>query len=146
MQADIVIKGRGGNLKANIEVKNKRNLTADAALFHYRSMMNNGFLANAPYFLMISQDVGFLWDDLEPSTISPNPKLEFVMQEVVRRYLPHLGEERLSSSELEFLVIQWLMDLIGLGSDVQTEPERSFTGIGFTEAILGGVVVSGNQI
>ena len=146
MQADIVIKDRNGKLKANIEVKNKKNLTAEAASFHYRNMMNYGFIANAPYFLMISQDIGFLWDDLESGIICSNPKLEFVMREVVGRYLPHLGEDRLSGSELEFLVIQWLMDLMGLDSYVQTEPERSLIDIGFTEAILGGVVVSGDQI
>jgi len=146
MQADIVIKDRGGILKAIIEVKNKKNLTSEAALFHYRNMMDYGLVEKAPYFLMISQDTGFLWDDLESGIISSNPKLEFVMRDVVSRYLPNLGEDRLSGSELEFLVIQWLMDFIGLASVAQTEPERSLADIGFREAILGGVVVSGDQI
>ena len=88
--------------------------------------MNYGFIANAPYFLMISQDIGFLWEDLESGITTSNPKLEFIMREVVSRYLPHLGEDRLSGSELEFLVIQWLMDLIGLESDVQTDADDGF--------------------
>lgn len=145
MEADIMIKDRSGKPKAIVEVKNKENLTAEAASFFFRNMMSHGLISTVPYFLMISQDIGFLWDDFGSSTVKFEPKLQFEMRNVVNRYLPQLNKNRLSGSELEFLVIQWFMDLTVVEVPTQTEPERSLGGLGFLDKIRGGLVVSGAQ-
>jgi len=114
--ADIVVQAADGNLLAIVEVKNRENLTPVVAAQLRRNLMAHGQLnIIVRYFLIVSQDVGYLWDqkahpsfDIVPST------LEFPMTQVIERYLPSfVGAGRLSNAQLELAVTQWLWDIAG---------------------------------
>ena len=58
--ADALIRGALGDPIAVVEIKNRENLTQDVAIQLRRNLLVHGMLPNVPYFLLVSQDVGFL--------------------------------------------------------------------------------------
>src|SRR5260370_37434292 len=68
-----------------VEVKNRQDLTREVATALQRNIIIHSLLPQTPFFLLISQDVGFLWK----SATSPDtpPTYEFPMGKAVTRYL-----------------------------------------------------------
>ena len=118
---------------AVVEVKNRQDLTREVATALRRNIIIHSLLPQTPFFLLISQDVGFLWK----SVASPNapPAYEFPMSKVVTRYLKREPGERLYGIELEFLVLQWLNDLASGKLKTSEEPEKTLALAGFNESI-----------
>jgi hypothetical protein len=57
---DLVIQDNKGNPIAVVEVKSRADLSQDVAIQIRRSMLARGLPAQIPYFLLLSQDEGYL--------------------------------------------------------------------------------------
>jgi hypothetical protein len=142
-RADIVLLAPNGQVVALVEVKNPIGLSKDLARRWRRNLLVHGIAAgNAHYFMLVSQDFGYLWDQRKPHGFDAPPDLAFAMQDVVERYVKRLEPgERLSGISMEIIVAQWLNDLAG-DSRTSTEPTRQkFEGTTFLEDIRGARIL-----
>jgi hypothetical protein len=141
--ADIVVQSANGASVALVEIKNRESLTPEIAATIRRNLLAHGFgSVQTPFFLMVSQDHGYLWDQRQVFAIEEEPPtVRFTMEPVVQRYLPSLADGiRLSGSQLELAVAQWLSDLTRDGDLPPSEPEATLRGTDFVEMIRGGEV------
>ncbi len=91
----------------------------------------------ASYFVMVSQDIGYIWEHG-----SDLPK-SFQMQSVVKRFLPNLrSNDRLYGFQVEMLVTHWLFELVAGWRDSGEEPEKTLASVGFLAAVQGASVHS----
>jgi len=161
---DILIRGEDGEMIAFVQVKNARVLSRDVALALYRDVIVESAAASAPYFLLLSQRLGFLWEQHEDSPYARSrrgahvrrptslkrqeeadadvaPAVEFAMDGVIHRYLPDLSEGVwLHGRELDFIVSQWLFSLATEQQSTVGEPEKALADAGFLAAIEGAAV------
>jgi len=139
---DIIIRGRDGSPVAAVEVKNQLDLSQKKAIALRRHYTRLSSLFAAPFFLLVSQDRGFLWRRATSGNGSAKPAAEFPMDNVVVRYLPTArGGTRLQEPVLELLVSQWLMDLAEHSAQrPRSEPEQLLAQVGFLDSVKGGVV------
>lgn len=138
---EIQIRARNGLPIAVVEVKNIAHLSPDAATELRDNFIKHGLLASVSHFLLVSQDVGYLWRPCEPLVPQAPPSSAFDMRPMVARYLPAFDPaHRLLGSALELLVVQWLSDLVHGSPGSANDPERSLAACGFLEAIRGAEV------
>jgi len=141
IRADILVQDADGNELALVEVKNRQGLSPDIAATLRRNLITHG-LANqsSRFFFLMSQDMGYLWDQNSlPGVDIPSPAFEFPMVQVVEHYLPSLsGTIRLSESQLELAVTQWLRDLANEVEDRPREPEAVLSKTDFPRLVRGG--------
>src|SRR5712692_1524940 len=129
---DILIQSPEDLPIAVVEVKNRQDLTREVATVLRHNIITHSLLPQTPYFLLISQDVGFLWKAAGPDA---PPTYKFPMDKVVTRYLQREPGERLYGIELEFLVLQWLNDLASGRLNTSEEPEKTLALAGFNDSI-----------
>lgn len=141
MQGDISMRSRDGTQVAVVELKNPRNLTGEAARLYRREMIIHGVLPQTPFFLLLSQDIGYLWKDARPDTPDAPPTVAFSMGNVIERYLTVPPGHRLIRVELEIIVVQWLGDLAAGLELPAEEPDKTLAAVGFIDAIRGASVV-----
>src|SRR5260370_32765686 len=111
-EADIVFRNPYGQTVVAVEVKNRQGLTRDVAITLHRNLMAHGLLPPVPYFLLVSQEFGYLWKAPESGRPEAPPDFEFPMADVMRRYWPNAdSQQRLRENEFELVVLQWLLDL-----------------------------------
>jgi len=137
-RVDIIIRDRESHIVAAVEIKNRKHLTRPVATELYDQALSYGQVVDASYYLLISQDNGFLWLNRTNGQRDMLSAVEFQMRPVIRRYLPtlDLDVERVGESQLEYLVMQWLSELeAGLHQQPLQEPELSFAAVGFLAAI-----------
>lgn len=146
---DVAAVSPAGELLVVVEVKNRESLSPTIATALRRNLIVHGLRSHAPYFLLLSQERGFVWvrssevDVDARLTFDAPPTAEFSMGEVIDRYLPGLdGRDRLRGEELELLVVQWLVDLANGRVAVEHEPERTLDQLGLVQAIRGTRVTS----
>jgi hypothetical protein len=138
---DIVVHRPNGSFVAAIEVKNREDLTADVAARLRRNLVaHNVVPTDVPYFVLVSQDRGFLWKDTPAADWEARPTAEFSMEEVVRRFGPPGLRGRLRGSELESVVFAWLGALAELAAQPNTEPEATLSRLGFVDGVRGGTI------
>jgi hypothetical protein len=143
---DILVRSPEGYPIAVVEVKNQQNLSRDVAMKLRRNMVAHGLLPQVPFFLLASQDVGFLWKEPKYVSYDIPPTYEFPMDKVVARYLKREPGERLYGAELELVLLQWLIDLTqGAHKNVE-EPEKTLALSGFSESIKGATVLAEEEI
>lgn len=142
---DLAIQAENGSLLALVEIKNLPELSPEIAA-ELRRDIHAHRLANrdAPFFLIVSQDTGYLWDERSlPPGDAPLPTASFPMAPVVAHYLPSfVGRGRLAESELELAVIQWLWDLAYGIEDRPKDPETALAHTDFVRLIRGGRVIT----
>ena len=144
LPADLVIKSLEGNLIAVVEVKNLKDLSREEAIEMRRLLLNYGFPSDVPYFLLLSQEVGFLWKEAKPNDFDAAPTYEFPMDKVVIRYSEGKpAARRLYGAELELLVLQWLTNLATKPQRPIEEPETTLAHAGFNDSIKGASVFFG---
>jgi len=141
MHADILLRTPGGDPIAVIEAKGAMNLTPELAVDIRRRMLAHGLPAHVPYFLLLTQERGYLWQDSALLRSDTPPTIEFPMTEVVTRYLPAAPGARLHGVQLELLLVQWLTELVAQMPRSQGEPERTLGKTGFLEAIRDAQVL-----
>ena len=137
LNPDITIRKRDGRPIAIVEVKNKRALTEADASFLRRGFLAHGLMEGIPYFLVLSQDVGYLWHQEAQSTGSDvDAFTRFSMDAVLRRFVSEVDlEVRLHGAELELVVWQWLTEIAGNGLNADREPECQLRSSGFLDAL-----------
>lgn len=143
IMADIVVQAADGDLVAFVEVKNRQHLTAGIATMLRQNVLAHGGMSwRVPFFLILSQDAGFLWDQrVQPLDPSSLPGVQFSMVPVIQYYLPSFANgERLGGSQVELAVAQWLSDLARGIESRPIEPEAALATTGFLELIKGGRV------
>ncbi|MHB8596535.1 MAG: hypothetical protein ACYDER_06965 [Ktedonobacteraceae bacterium] len=138
---DLLIENSDGDPIAVVEVKAMSNLTRDEATVIRRNMLARGLPAHVPYFLLLSQDVGYLWKESKQYGVSETPMYEFPMHAVVNRYLDKEAQERLYGSVLELVMLQWLYNLSTKPQVITEEPEKTLARSGFNESIKGAMVL-----
>lgn len=140
--SDIVVKDPEGWPIAMIEIKNRLGLTRSVATAIRRNMLGYGLVSRrAPFFLVVSQNAGYVWRQQSNTVLDDPPTTEFPMGPVLRHYARWLApDQRLSGSSLEFVVANWLADqATGHGPDLQ-DATAPLDEIGFLEAIEDGIV------
>jgi hypothetical protein len=142
---DIVVQNADGQFVAVIEIKNMQDLSREMATTVRRNSMKYSLLPQTPYFLLLSQDRGFLWNEAWVKGPETPPTYEFPVDVVAARYLKREPNERLYEIELEFLVLQWLNDLADGKQKTNEEPEATLALAGFIEAIKEATVSIGTE-
>lgn len=143
MDADILVRTPGGQSVLVAEIRNRQNLSQGVAVALRRNLASHNLLPPSKFFLLLSQDVGFLWSTADSSVPDAPPTVEFPMVNVVSRYLRGAQpQDRLRQSELQMLVANWLEDLAGPAPKVADEPEKTLEQTGFLKAIQGATVLS----
>jgi hypothetical protein len=145
IETDFVVLGANRDIVALVEVKNLKELSADtAAAIRQNLVANSDPGLRSPFFMLVSQDVGYLWDQRsEPQRVNAVPTTEFSMEPVVRRYLPSFVHgPRLRGSQLALAVNQWLSDLAADATDQVEAPELALSESGFLDMIRGGRVIA----
>jgi len=98
------------------------------------------------YFLIVSQDSGYIWDQREPGPVDAPPAIGFSMEPVVRQAFPQLPDrERLQGDALVLVVGAWLNRLATGASPTSEEPDRALEAVGLLELMQGGTVVFDNE-
>jgi hypothetical protein len=124
-----------------VEVKNRQALTRDVAVQLRRNLLVHRALGDAAYFLLLSQDRGYLWTDAQKADMLALPAREFPMQAVVARYVGRTDRAgRLRESAFAAMVFRWLQALTVSPNGVQDEAERVLRETGVIDAIRGGSV------
>lgn len=145
-RADLIVRDDAGDPVFVVEVKNRQGLSAEIATQLRRNLVVHGLLRSARFFLLVSQDRGYLWAEDARDLPNAPPRIEFPMSGVVRRYLPERSsDERLRGMELELVILQWLTELTraaGADVDVNAEPERSLAQVGLLDVLQGGTVLA----
>jgi hypothetical protein len=134
---DIVVHRPEGPFVAAIEVKNREGLTPEIATQLRRNLLVHGASPRVPFFLLLSQEKGFLWKESEFPDFDARPDAEFSMTDVIRRFAPTDFTDRLRGSELETVVFLWLATLAEMDEPVETEPEATLSRVGFVKAVQG---------
>jgi hypothetical protein len=143
IRPDIIVQSPTGDPVAVVEVKNRQDLSRDIAVILHRTLLGYGYPARVPYFLLLSQDNGFLWHGPVAVGDDNAPAEEFDMRPVIARYLPNLDPaDRLRGAELSLIVRQWLNDLAAGRQNETQEPERTLARAGFLAAIRDAVVTA----
>lgn len=150
--SDLVVTNDGDDLVAVIKVKNLRGLSRDEAIELRHDLLEYGLPDQIPYFLLLSQEKGFLWQDGNKDTPDAPPTEEFSMSEVVARYNEGNTGKWLFSQVLEWVVLEWLFRLAIQspeeveGLEKTEEPERTLARSGFNKAINGAYVLMDQYI
>ena len=140
--ADLYVRRPDGSPVAIVEVKGGKDLSRDDATYMRQALLSRCPGTTAPFFLMVSQDTGFLWIDSQQRPDAP-PSYEFPLNKIVSRYLPDLkATDRLRHSELQLLYLHWLSDLSRSARRAEDEPEISLAEAGFLKAIEGARVTA----
>src|SRR5437763_16022330 len=84
--ADMLIQSPEGNPIAVVEVKNIPNLTRNEAILLRRNLADYGVSFQMPFFLLLSQNIGFLSKDSKYENLDSQPTYDFPMDRVVARY------------------------------------------------------------
>ena len=134
---DILIQSPDGDTIAVVEIKNLRNLSPDEAIQIRRSLADYGVPVQVPFFMLLSQDVGFLWKDSKYENLDAPPMYTFPMNNVVARYSDRKAGERLYEAEFEILALRCLNQITVSSQNNSDEPERTLALAGFDEAIKG---------
>ena len=124
---------------AFIELKNQVNMDENLAdEFRKNIMLNNGYIS-APYFLLLSQKVGFLWKDINKN-LEELPTIVFNMIEVIKRYKPDEENYWFKKLELENIVYIWLLELSLLREFPENSAEEELAKVDFLQTIKGASV------
>lgn len=147
-RADIVVRAQDGRVIALVEVRNSMNLSSDTAVAFRRDLLADHLLDESlPFFLIASQDWGYIWDRSARDQPFATPAKQFPLQAVASHYLPWFDPQlRLSSQELEIALARWLSDIAERRVDRPKNADRFFDDTGFLDAIGGATVEAGLRV
>ena len=106
-----------------------------------RNLADFGIPFQAPFYVLLSQDVGFLWKDSSYENLDVPPMYQFPMEDVVARYSHGNAGERLYGEVFEILVLRWLINLASQLPSIDKEPEKTLARSGFLVAVQGADVL-----
>ncbi|MBA2392328.1 MAG: hypothetical protein H0V70_06235 [Ktedonobacteraceae bacterium] len=138
---DLVIENADGHPIAVVEVKSRLNLSTDVATEMRRNILERGLPVHIPYFLLLSQDIGYLWKESKRNGSEETPAYVFPMDKVIARYSKRASDRRLYETELSLLVLQWLTHLSTEALEASEEPEKTLALSGFSDSIKHAMVL-----
>lgn len=139
--ADLLVRRRDGAPIMQVEVKNRERLSENDATELRKTILQHCAHIYTPYFLLASQDTGYLWTNSEAQQLDAPPRYEFELNRIISRYLPTLKDkERLRHPELQLLLFQWLIDLASRPISSSEEPEKTLDESGLLDAVKGASV------
>lgn len=139
---DILVKSANEVPVAIVEIKNRRNLTPTVAQEIRRNLLAHGPAQPVRFFILVSQDRGYVWRHKPDNSLDSAPDAEFSMLDVVKDYVPEDDpDRRFRESELELIVMSWLWDLSAGTTRSKTESERVLADLGFITAVRDGSVL-----
>lgn len=108
-EPDIVARMPNGAIIAAIEAKNSKLLSSDIAVSFRLNLWRYGLrMLHATYFMVVSQEVGYLWDQRGSRADAP-PTVDFSMHPVIERYASWLEPgEWLYKDGFALVVFSWL--------------------------------------
>jgi hypothetical protein len=128
---DVLIQNENRQTVGVVEFKNRENLTVNLATEYrecnacmHERMVAHRLLRNVPYFLLLSQDSGFLWTKTQKERADAPPAHRLNMRKVIDRYLPSVKLRRsrmLSEVELESVLLPWLYELTTMSKRKELE-------------------------
>jgi hypothetical protein len=140
-EADILVCNSKGKPVLVAEVRNRQELSAGVATALRRNLAAHNLLPSADYFLLASQDFGYLWNASDAAKPDAPPTAQFPMSDVIKRYHPKVRpEERLGGTELEMVLLHWLNDLAGPNGNPPAEPEAMLARTGLLEELRGSTI------
>jgi len=140
-RSDFALRAVDGTILALVEVKNREDLSPEVAASIRRNRIVHG-LHPARYFLLLSQDKGYIWRDGGRGGRSAPPTAEFSMKEVIGRYLPDRDPtERLKGVQLELIIGKWLDDMTTGMLRQPTSAETALASTRFLDDIEGASVL-----
>ena len=122
---------------AAVEVTSSSDIIIDDTSKMWESTLEHSLPAHVPYFLLVSQNTGFLWKGSPSLNTNSSPDYEFPMHNVIVRFSRRQPEQRLHAEELGYVVLRWLMNLSSKPQDMEQEPEKTLERAGFVDAIKG---------
>lgn len=138
---EIVVTQADGYPVMVAEVNNLSDWTrAEAAEFR-RNLYAAGGFPRVPYFLLLSQDQGFLWRNGTDDTMR-EPDAEFPMEDVFHTYVRRRGDARVSGAFLKTVIERWLTDLAYGATRGSTPAEGALAKWGAAAAVAGGRVLA----
>jgi hypothetical protein len=141
VEADILVRNSKGQPVLVVEAKNRQELSAGVATALRRNLAAHNLLPPSDYFLLASQDFGYLWKASDAARHDTPPTAQFPMSDVIRRYHPGVGpEERLGPTELEMILLHWLNDLAGPNGNPSVEPEATLARTGLLNELRDSTV------
>lgn len=134
--ADLVLRSRASGDIAIIELKNTPDLTADSASRLRSNMIVHGALQRVPYFVILSQDRGYVWrPEDDPGTETP-PTFEFNMGDVIAHYHPEFDPSvRLYESGLILIIDKWFDDLVHQNLECVPDPDNALKRSGLLDVL-----------
>jgi hypothetical protein len=81
---DLLVQDPDGQFVAVVEIKNLQNFTKETATILRQNPMKYSILPQIPYFLLMSQDKGFLWKEAWQEGPDTPPDYEFSMDNTPR--------------------------------------------------------------
>ena len=146
--ADIVVRARDGRIVAIGEVKGGHPLTDGLAAEIRRNIVRRASeYALAPFFLLVTRETGYLWDQRAGVYPWTKANLRFSMEPVVKGYLPWLrAGERPGPAELGLATANWLQDLADQNPWRQGPGGGVFAETEFLVAIQGASVESDARV
>jgi hypothetical protein len=134
--ADLVLRSQSTGDVAMIEVKNRRDLTSALATMLRRNLIIHGQYRRVPYFVLLSQDSGYIWTPDEEPWIESPPKVSFPLHSVVAHYYPDFDPAiRLRESELMLIIERWIDDLIHGDIPNVPDPDNAMERSGLLSAL-----------
>ena len=128
---------------AIIEFKNLDRMDENFAIQFRKNMILENNYFTAPFFLLLSQNIGFLWKNSGLHPEEP-PTISFSVKEIIEKYFPTEDKDKwLSKPELEMVIFGWLMELSYLREIPESKAEKILADNNFLQAIKGAHVQMG---
>lgn len=136
LRPDILIESPSAGPIAIVEVRNRQNLAPHIAADMYQALNSYGYTVHAPFFLIVSQDTGYLWRQPAHTGQMSAAAMPFDMQPVIARYLPNWPlDRRLDGPGLKLVVGYWLNELAAGFGNAEYEPEYTLAAAGLLAAM-----------
>lgn len=149
-QADLLIKTYEDDPVAIIEVYNIPDVSKEKAIEIRSYMLQDGLPLSVPYFLLLSQEEGYLWKNSDQPDPDAPPLYHFPMTRLIHQYYPQPPNHRLYDMELDLLVLHWLTNLIGKElrkqQEMTEEPEKTLAQAGFNKTIEHTIVLIEEEV
>lgn len=144
IRADIVVRAPDQRIVTLVEVKGGRDLSDQVAAGVRGNLLRfsrGSYLV--PFFLVVSQEHGFLWDQRAGVLPYAPASEKFSMVPVIAHYLPWVQpEERLSANELQAAFALWLRDVSDHAPHHPAPAQDLIADIDFLEAIQGATITT----
>lgn len=136
-RADIIARAPDGTMAAVIEVRNRKDLTPELATTLRQNLLGLGLgVLRSQSFMLVSQEVGYLWDHRKVLQLNAPPTLTFSMRTVIERYASWLEVgERLGGAQLELIVAAWLNGLAATHTEPPQPLATELSASGFLDVI-----------